>query len=642
LTLLAEIPDHPPRMAAHGTLPQFSHRFLNIADRLAAPVDAAAALRVQVTNPSATRRRLHRRVLLIQAGSIVGIGLVHIAAFLRRHGIEAYVAAYRSEDHAAWARQVSDLIDVIKPSMVGIGFKWYNEVIGALWLAETIKKKDPDIVTVMGGNTAATYFRELLSFGHVDFVVRGDGELPILRLCQGDEPPNAAYAHEGSIHLAPITYAQRGGEEEEIYISHIESMSPRKCDLMSLPNFIVGGKGCAQACLYCSGGRDKQRELFGRKGPFLRRPPDVRRDVLALHPYVGGFFFDFSSEHDKRVSLVDWFKEVFDDLDCSGHLLHFLPWELPNDLVLEYLTTKFRYVRVGLDIGTLSERQRNYLSSHGYFKRYLVKKNISNADFLAWSDRHRDVANLTLALTAISGMPFLELEDLSEEKAFAAEILQRDWLTLHYEGHRLHFEPGSPVVENPALFGMESPINSFYELLQWFESGKGANDPVMRFRSKELETRVEEHSRDMARMAAGRTEPMFRQYVPPENGDDAASRWARLSALHLKRERCREFAFEAGQWCTPTESPRHHGETVHYVKNLLNGGTLIDRAMFGGGSQPAASYGDMGCRILRMFEVTQPVSDVVGRCVATMPLQSDEVYAFIRSAMRSLLLHRAM
>lgn len=635
-----------------SAIPRYSHYFSGAASSRATAGPASSSLaRVNLVSihRSGTPRALrHERVLLIQAGDLVSIGLIHIASYLRRHGIEAYVAGYRSHDYEKWGKEVSALLAALRPSLVGIGFKWYHEVIGALWLAEFVKQTDPSMITVMGGNSAAGYYRELLGFGHVDFVVRGDGELPMLEICRGvSSPSNTAFRASGNdTHLGPLTYVQRGGVDEQIYISDLEALSPSKRDLVHVPNFIVGGKGCAQACLYCSGGRDKQRELFGRKGPHLRAPEDVKRDVVALHPYVGSFFFDFSSEHAKHLSLVDWFRSVFDGVECQGHNLVFLPWELPDDSILEYLTSAFRHVSVGLDIGTLSERHRNYLASRGLFKRYLVKKNISNADFLHWADRHRGVKNLSMMLTAISGMPFIEPGDFALERSFAAEILERDNLVLGYEGHRLHFEPGSPVAENPDEFQMESPIRSFQELVAWFETGQDLNATSMRFKSPDLEKQVERHARQMHELVGGRRPAFVKRYHWPRNFWEYASRTLlrreELMALRLKREPHRQLSFSAEEWLgfRHTGEPRPSGRRIFYAKNLLNSGKIIDEnffcrrlPLFAGRPRDARDYGALGASILDRFADARIVANVVNELGAAESLSPGHICAFIENAM---------
>ncbi|HEY8212204.1 MAG TPA: cobalamin B12-binding domain-containing protein, partial [Myxococcaceae bacterium] len=128
-------------------------------------------------------------VLLVGAGGgEATCGILYLAGYLRRHGVEAYVQLCDDEVIGPrWADRLASLVARVRPRVVGISLKWFHHVARAVHLAKALREIDPEIRIALGGNTASFYWRELVSLDCVDDVVLGDGEGPLLSLCQGDE-----------------------------------------------------------------------------------------------------------------------------------------------------------------------------------------------------------------------------------------------------------------------------------------------------------------------------------------------------------------------------------------------------------------------------------------------------------------------
>lgn len=78
------------------------------------------------------------------------------------------------------------LVRRVRPKLVGISLKWFHHVDRALLIARTLRKIDLSIRIVVGGNSASYWWRELSACDCIDHVVRGDGEVPLLSICQGN------------------------------------------------------------------------------------------------------------------------------------------------------------------------------------------------------------------------------------------------------------------------------------------------------------------------------------------------------------------------------------------------------------------------------------------------------------------------
>jgi anaerobic magnesium-protoporphyrin IX monomethyl ester cyclase len=107
------------------------------------------------------------------------LGLLSLAAFLKRrhevHVLDMILLGHTEAD-------LSDLLNTVKPDIVGV-----TAIIG-LWLSalrifRKVKSCHPSIRTVVGGPNATYYPLETLSHKEIDFLIVGNGEKPLMDLC---------------------------------------------------------------------------------------------------------------------------------------------------------------------------------------------------------------------------------------------------------------------------------------------------------------------------------------------------------------------------------------------------------------------------------------------------------------------------
>jgi hypothetical protein len=100
------------------------------------------------------------------------------------------------------ARLTREAIARHQPALVLISVPFPGSVYGAFRIAQTIKAKHPEIVTVLGGGFVNTELRELAEprvFDYFDYVTLDDGERPLLALLD---------KHFGARPVAPPTAAR--------------------------------------------------------------------------------------------------------------------------------------------------------------------------------------------------------------------------------------------------------------------------------------------------------------------------------------------------------------------------------------------------------------------------------------------------
>src|SRR6218665_25262 len=431
-------------------------------------------------------RRVLSPVLLLGAGTgEATCGILYLAGYLRRSGIEAFVRLYdgdQTEDEVT--RSLEALVARVRPRLVGISLKWFHHIHRALLLARTLRKIDPHIRIVVGGNTASYWWRELRSYDCIDHIVLGDGELPLLALCQGDpSPPNCVTRDpDGTPRRLPLAYVQGATHSEDIYYSHFKDIFLSKQDRDAFSGWVAPGKGCGENCLYCGGARGNQKAAFGRAKPFLRSEESVRRDHQEIAHRTWQFRYDFSG------SSAEFLQGTWAGVDLSHHSCMYFLWGVARVELIDALAQTFEHVHMVLDIGCFSEQQR-----HEQMRRGLPRRCASDQQLLEIIDSCRRHKNLDIEVSGIAGLPFASAATLKEEVRLVERVMSLD-CGVGYQ--RLEAQPGALVTEHPARFDMETEARTFTEFLEYFERREPGEVtvPMLRFRDTALEAAVQRTS----------------------------------------------------------------------------------------------------------------------------------------------------
>ncbi|WP_040758938.1 cobalamin B12-binding domain-containing protein [Ruminiclostridium papyrosolvens] len=123
------------------------------------------------------------------------IGILYIASYLKRNGISVYCKYNNLDvDYKSLKADLKKLISEIKPEIVGVSIKWFPHISRGLEICKIIKEISCNIEVVVGGNTSTIYNKEFIENDYVDYVVCGDGEVPLLKICKGEDSiPNCIY-----------------------------------------------------------------------------------------------------------------------------------------------------------------------------------------------------------------------------------------------------------------------------------------------------------------------------------------------------------------------------------------------------------------------------------------------------------------
>ena len=413
-------------------------------------------------------------VLLLGAGrEEATCGILYLAGFLRRNGVEAFVRLYDDDEtEAEMRRSLKALLTFLKPSVVGISLKWFNHLSRGLTMARVVRGIDPDVRLVVGGNSASYYWRELSEVSDIDDVLVGDGELPLLGVCRGDaHVPNRVVGGK----LAPLKYVQ-GVASEDVYYSHFDELFVSGLDRASFSGWVQPGKGCSENCVYCGGTRGMEQGSFGRPTSFLRPVQSVARDHREIAERSWQLRYDFAG------GTAEFLGKAWEGFDLSRHATTYFLWGVPPRSLIDALASTFGRVYLVLDVGCFSQTQRLEL-----MKRGLLKPCPTDAQLMDAVDMCRAHPNLKLEVCGIAGLPHTSEAALAEELPLVEKLLEKG---CDVGSQRLESQPGALVTQHADRFGMVSDASSFDGFVKFFARRGHASSgefPMIRFSEARVE-----------------------------------------------------------------------------------------------------------------------------------------------------------
>lgn len=189
-------------------------------------------------------------------------GLISLAAYLRENGVDVKILDYIISPLEVGALEKE--LDIFAPDIVGATGVTMN-VNKAISILAHVKRHRPSAITVMGG-PHATFDAEALLGGraHLDYIVRGEGEITALELIN-----SLGKGNEESV--AGLSF-RRGGmiihNPDRPFINDINILPKPARDLVELAKYralglpinMVTSRGCPFECVFCVGSK-----MVGRK-----------------------------------------------------------------------------------------------------------------------------------------------------------------------------------------------------------------------------------------------------------------------------------------------------------------------------------------------------------------------------------------
>ncbi len=201
----------------------------------------------------------------------------------------------------------------IRPDVVGISSLFTPYYREALEVAARVKKR-LDVPVVMGGSHASAAPESLLSSTSIDYVIRGEGEKPLVALLRHlrgelviEKVPNLASRHDGALRFNPL---DENYPLDELPTPDLSDSSPSAYRLAGRPiAFVITSRSCPHKCSFCS-----VHTTFGTE--YRRRAPEHVFEEIELRYRQGYRVIDFEDDN------LTYYKKTFKEL-CRRLALRF-------------------------------------------------------------------------------------------------------------------------------------------------------------------------------------------------------------------------------------------------------------------------------------------------------------------------------
>ena len=200
------------------------------------PAEVKSDFRVLYIHPAKQGVDFHVDETMGRSYGLIPVGLPALVNVLKKDGIPVRGINYSIE------RQIDPTFDIKNwlkqfpaAQIVLIDLHWYEHTYGAIQAARQCKEVLPQAYTVLGGLSATGFSKQILEqIPEVDFIVRGDGEMPLLALAKKilqaeaapsyTDIPNLSYRDGQSIRETECTYCASTSDLNELDFADISFM----------------------------------------------------------------------------------------------------------------------------------------------------------------------------------------------------------------------------------------------------------------------------------------------------------------------------------------------------------------------------------------------------------------------------------
>jgi radical SAM superfamily enzyme YgiQ (UPF0313 family) len=384
-------------------------------------------MRVTLINPPQVFSRFQ-----VAAGITPPLGIAYLASYLRAHGIEPVVvdalgeapgrvtpfrgaALLRGMDLAQTVAAVPEDTELIGISNL---FSFAYPVVEELMVG--LKARLPHVPIVLGGPHPGALWERCLRDPNVDFVVSGEGEQPLLELCEhlagsrgADDLEAVAFRADGRIVHVPqsrtlirkvedIPWPARDLLPMENYITTQEAHGP----VSSRWTSILSSRGCPYGCTFCE----------SRNTRWRARPASDVVDEME-HCVERWGIRDFHFEDDNMTISRRRIHEMADELERRGMRID---WQTPNGIRASVtdLATLEAMKRSGCRHITLAPES----GSRRVLEDIIQKGKDFELDQLVEVAGQAKELGMKVAAYFIIGLPGEREEDVQQTIAYAARL----------------------------------------------------------------------------------------------------------------------------------------------------------------------------------------------------------------------------
>ena len=397
------------------------------------------------------------------------IGLTSIAEYLGRFGYQTRIVNLAVRMLRDWKFDAEKMIRRLQAPVFGIDLHWMVHSHGSVEVARLVKKHHPEAKVIFGGLSSSYFYKELLTYPEIDFVLRGDStEEPFRQFMDClkhkrdlESVPNLAWRDEkGNIHENPFTHVP--DDISNVMVNHygtvlssimkyrdIISYTPVK-DWLSYPiTASLTCRGCTHNCIICGGSAAAFRHSYNRDEAVFRSPESVVRDIKNISRFSNGPIFILG---DLMQPGEDYAIEVLDLLKRN---------RIKNQFFLEVFYPAPKHI-----LQKMSEACPGFClevspETHDYEIRKIIGRNYATPDMEKMIADALDVGCGRFDMFLMIGLPHQTQQSVMDTIDYCDHLLDR------FEGDkRLSFfiSPLAPFLD-PGSLGFEYPERYGYHIL---------------------------------------------------------------------------------------------------------------------------------------------------------------------------------
>jgi len=419
------------------------------------------------------------------------VGLLGLADFLRRNHCSTRVVHLGVENYRYGKVDLNKIIAEHRPGMIGIGLSWHFQAYDAIETARKIKQEHPEIAVVLGGFTASAYAEEILrNFACIDFVIRGDAEIPLRDLLAQQQSgksyrdvPNLAFREGGGIHANPISYVGDSKTLDGLRYTDFTLMKDYPTFVDSFSRYIhlndisedfqrlmIGqermfpvflGRGCVYGCSFCGGSAGAQKSSNNRSMVYFRPVDAVLDSLKDLQRF--GFESACLAFDPPRVPLrEEFYIRLFEGIRKENISLSFEVerYHLPTrEFIRRFHEVSGRNSWITLSPGSHSEEIRRKNGLYRY----------SNAE-LEECLGVMDEEGVNSVVFFSAGLPFEQGSDLKDMGRYMRRLQWR-FKRARCRTSMIEVEPLSPMSSNARAYGVTSRRSTFMDYYRYHRRG---------------------------------------------------------------------------------------------------------------------------------------------------------------------------
>ncbi len=392
------------------------------------------------------------------------LGFLTMSNYLIKRGLSVRIVnlAYRMFEDPEF--DAIKYLKKIKARCFGIDLHWLPHCQGSTEVARILKEIHPDTPIVFGGFSASYFYKELIGFKQVDYVIRGDSaEEPLYRLIRAikekrqdrQDIPNLVYKKDGAVYENPIECISADLHEIDFDYSIMFKMFLKYGSLKSLVPF--GGwlkypittisifRGCNKDCSGC-GGSKNAFEIFGqRKVPAIRDPKKLVQEIGEIGKYIKSPVFILGDITQGGKKYVTEFFAHARSLSKDTQIF-FEFFEPPQEWFYDMAADVFKKICYEISPDSHDEKIRKKMG-----------KTFTNEELISSIEYALKKGALRYDLYFMTGLPSQDKDSILDTEDFCAKIYERiDWdkRFMPFISPMAPFiDPGSRAFENPKDFG---------------------------------------------------------------------------------------------------------------------------------------------------------------------------------------------